>query len=602
MSGRFSNSTPPADRLVTMIRWARHGLSCLTIAACTLPGALIGDEAFFTDVTRQAGIDFTHESGKSGALYFAEMAGPGGALLDYDGDGDLDLYLVQGGPLDAEAEAEPVLDRLFRNDTKHSGTGPGALRFTDVTAASGIKAPGYGMAAAAGDYDGDGHVDLYVANLGANQLWRNRGDGTFEDKTAASGTAGDAWSSGALFFDADGDGALDLYVIEYVDFRLDNNIVCYATSSRRDYCGPQAYNPVSDHLYLSRGDGTFEDATTRLLTRYHPGSGLGAAAFDADGDGDVDLFVANDGEPNQLWLRQADGTYIDEALLAGVALNAAGQPEASMGVAVADPDHDGDLDLFITHLTAETNTFYENLGDGLFEDRSVESGLGAPSLPLTGFGTGWLDLDGDARLDLAVVNGAVRIQESLAGGDRNPLEQRHQLFRQRDRPGRLSFEDVSSRGGGRFAETSVGRGLLLGDLDNDGDTDLVLIPNHAPASVLRNRLDPKRWLGLSLVDRASPAAAVSGATVAIHTSDGRTISRRAAADGSYAASSDPRVHTAVPAGAEVTRVVVTWPGGARETFPAPTLGRYTTLRRGAGIAPGEKADPEPTAPAAQDSP
>ena len=406
------------------------------------------------------------------------------------------------------------------------------MRFVDITASSGIKASGYGMAAAAGDYDGDGHVDLYVANLGANQLWRNRGDGTFEDRTAASGTAGGTWSAGALFFDADGDGDLDLYVIEYVDFRFDNNIVCYATSSRRDYCGPQAFNPVPDRLFLNRGDGTFEDATTRLLSRYEPGSGLGAAAFDADGDGDLDLFVANDGEPNQLWLRRDDGTYVDEALLAGVALNAAGQPEASMGVAVGDPDHDGDWDLFITHLTAETNTFYENLGDGLFEDRSVESGLGAPSLPLTGFGTGWLDLDGDARLDLAVVNGAVRIQESLAASGTNPLEQRHQLFRQLrrgDGPGPLRFEEVSKRGGSRFAATSVGRGLLLGDLDDDGDTDLVLVPNDAPTSVLANRLDPERWLGVRLVEGegAKPRDAV-GATIAIETRNAGSLFRRAA--------------------------------------------------------------------------
>ncbi len=564
---------------------------------------------YFTEVAAQAGVDFVHDAGRSGQFYFPEMAGPGGALFDADGDGDLDLYLVQGGPLGPTVkEADRTGDRLFRNDTP-VGNRPASLRFTDITVASGIRASGYGMGAAAGDIDSDGDLDLYVANFGANQLWRNQGTDSqgmprFESVAEAGGTAGNAWSSGALFFDADHDGLLDLYVIDYVDFSYDNNVLCYASSSRRDYCGPQAFNPISDHLYRNLGAAEatserdvprFEDVTRHLLRDYRPGSGLGAAVFDADNDGDLDLYVANDGEANQLWLRQDDGTYLDEALFAGVAVNSNGSPEASMGIAVGDPDHDGDDDLFITHLTAETNTFYTNQGDGLFEDKSTLSGLGAPSLPWTGFGTAWLDLDGNGWLDLAVVNGAVRIQDALAArGDDYPLAQRNQLFLHRGlaSAGHPTFEEVSDQGGAAFGPArgdhreTIGRGLLVGDLDNDGDRDLVVIDNEGAAQVLRNDLDPVSWLGLRLLDGARDAY---GARVAIALGDGRVLWRRAGADGSYAASNDPRAVVSLTAGGTdtakavaVSGVTVLWPGGERESFPVPPSNQYSTLRRGAG--------------------
>ena len=557
------------------------------------------DGPYFTDVTLASGVDFVHRSGHSKQYDFPEIAGPGGALFDADGDGDLDLYLVQGGALRPGGEPAPrPSDRLYRNDTVTARAGETRLRFTDITETSGIRAPGYGMGAAAGDADGDGDLDLYVTNVGANQLWLNRGRGPaapirFEESAAASGVASEAWSVSAVFFDADGDGATDLYVVNYVDFSIENNIVCYAASSRRDYCGPQAYHPVADHLYRNLGNDDqgrprFADVTNRWLAGYRPGSGLGVAVLDAEGDGDLDVYVANDGEANQLWLRQSDDTFREEALFAGVAVNGEGKPEASMGIAVADPDADGDDDLFITHLSRETNTFYANLGNGLFEDRSVESGLGAPSLPMTGFGTAWLDLDGDGWLDLAVVDGAVRIQEALAArGDPYPLAQPNQLFHHLglDRTGRPHFAPVSARGGRAFTEPSISRGLLAGDLDGDGDTDLIIAENEGPPRVLRNNLDPAAWIGLRLVAHGRDAI---GARVAIRLAASagqptRTLWRHAAAGGSYASSSDPRALAALGRDRRVIEIEVHWPGGAVERFEPPAMNRYTTLVRGTGL-------------------
>ena len=570
-----------ADTIGDMKSWAPIVICLLALVR---PSHADEPAPYFTDTTRAWGVTWAHDAGRTGQFYFPEMAGPGGALFDADGDGDLDLYLVQSGRLGPDVSpADRAGDRLYLNDLRD-----GQPRFRDVTETSGLRANGYGTGVAVGDIEGDGDLDLYVLNHGPNQLWRNDGGSPprFTDITATSGTAGNAWSTSAAFFDGDGDGWLDLYVVDYVDFSFDNNITCYATSSRRDYCGPQAFNPIDDHIYRHRGqpDGRFEEVTRAWLKDYHPGSGLGVVVLDAENDGDLDLYIANDGEANQLWLRQADGTYTDDALFSGVAINRAGQPEASMGMAVADPDGDGDDDLFITHLSAETNTLYINVGEALFEDRSVESGLGAPSLPYTGFGTAWLDIDGDAWLDLAVVNGAVRIQESLAArGDDYPLDQANQLFRNRGATARgLAFEDVTARGGAGFTEPRVSRGLALGDIDNDGDSDLLIIDNEAAPRLLRNDLDPTRFLGLRLVDGKRDAAF---ARVAITLSDGRTLWRRAATDGSYASASDPRITVALAGDVTVKALSVRWADGTAEPFSTPPINRYTDLVRGQGGKP-----------------
>lgn len=602
-----STRTRPGKRLVRRGQLAGILVTAILITSST---ALAAEPPapYLHDVTTQTGLDFVHWNGRSGSFYFPEMTGYGAALFDADGDGDLDLYVVQGSllgegkTLDQATDPPPAgptppRDRLYRNDSETTDTGERLVRFTDVTEASGITATGYGMAVAVGDVDGDGRPDLYVANYGANQLWRNLGpDGNgvprFENITQGRAVADDSWSTSATFFDADGDGNLDLYVVNYVDFDLVRNPRCYATSSRQDYCGPSAFPAQADQLLRGKGDGTFVPITSSALTDYQAGKGLGVVAVDFDGDHRLDLYVANDGEPNQLWLNRgpaatvqddATVTFLDEALLAGVAVNRRGEPEASMGVAAADADGDGDTDLFITHLSAETNTFYVNDGTGLFDDRSIESGLGPPSMPFTGFGTGWLDLDHDGWLDLFVANGAVRILEARAqAGDDYPLDETNLLFRNL---GGGRFTDVTARGGSAFTLAEVSRGAAFGDLDNDGDTDVVLLNNHGPARVLRNEHEPgDQWLGLRLTDAQGRLAL--GSRVVFTRTDGRTLWRRTARDGSYASSSDPRIVLPLaesPSEGAKRALRVIWPDGTEERFAVPAAGRYHELRRGTGI-------------------
>ncbi|HEX9671601.1 MAG TPA: CRTAC1 family protein [Thermoanaerobaculia bacterium] len=552
----------------------------------------------FVDAAAASGLDFVHFNGMSGELYFPEMMGPGGALFDYDGDGDLDVYLVQGamlGPGKTPAQATmPPRGRLYRNDLRVAADGARTLRFTDVTEASGIDARANGMGVATGDFDNDGRLDLFLAHDGPDQLLRNRGDGTFEDVTARTGVSDPLWSVGASFFDFDRDGWLDLYVVNYVDFPLAKNPPCYAASSRRDYCGPADFPPAPDRLYRNRGKDAagrvaFEDVSARagIAGAAAPGPGLGVVAFDADRDGWQDLYVAEDGVANRLWMNRRDGTFRDEAPLAGAAVNRLGRPEGSMGVDAGDFDADGDEDLFMTHLDGETNTLYVNDGGGLFEDRTVESGLAQGSLPFTSFGTWWLDVENDGWLDLFIANGAVRIQETLARtGDPFPLAQTNQLYKNlgKEAAGRVRFAEATAEAGAVFGRPAVGRGAAFGDVDEDGDTDILVCNNNGPVRLLLNQAGSRNpWLGLRLLDRGGRDAL--GARVEVAREGAPALWRRAHSDGSYASASDPRVLVGLGAAPRVTGVRVLWPDGAAESFPPPALGRYTTLEQGTGRTP-----------------
>jgi hypothetical protein len=530
----------------------------------------------FVDVTPHSGPDFVHVNGAAGQLLLPEVIGPGGALFDYDNDGDLDLFAVQSGSLGARDSGFGIRgsrSRLYRNDL--SVTGHPRFKFTDVTSASGIVATGYGMGATTGDYDNDGWMDLYVTNLGSNQLFRNNGDGTFSDVTARTGTDDPRWSTAATFFDYDRDGWLDLFVVNYVNFRPEMKRGCFSAGSARDYCNPAVYDPVPDRLLHNNGNGTFTDVSTRAGIASSPARGLGVLASDINGDGWIDLYVANDGDANQLWINQrGSGAFKDEALLAGVAVNRMGQPQGSMGVDAGDIDRDGDEDLFVTNLDNEGNTLYLNLGGGVFEDRTTEFGLF--KLGFTGFGTRFVDYDNDGWLDLMVVNGAVRqLSSQRQSGDPYPLKQRSQLFHN-DR-GR-KFEDVSDTAGPPFSQLQVARGAATGDLDNDGDSDVVVFNNSGPLRVLLNESGHRRhWIGVRAVDGRYRRDALQARVELVGQ---RGAARRVQTDGSYGAAGDPRVMFGLGTESAAQTVRVYWPGRQPEEFRGLMADRYWILESG----------------------
>ncbi|KAA5539205.1 CRTAC1 family protein [Roseiconus nitratireducens] len=538
----------------------------------------------FDEVGRKSGLNFQHVSGRSLEYRFYEIVGSGAALFDFDGDGDLDIYLVQGHQWDSQSRPpvpqSPVpSDRLFRNDSPQ-GSSDGDLKFTDVTQSSGLAdATGYGQGVACGDYDNDGDVDLYVTNFGPNQLWRNNGDGTFTDVTKQSGAESERWSSSAAFLDFDRDGWFDLYVCNYVNYSFATDKPCFGANGTRDYCGPNSYQGEPDKLFRNDGHGHFIDVSAEAGIASHDGPGLGVVCADFNGDQWPDIYVTNDGMPNRLWMNRCNGSFEDSALLSGCAYNGIGAAEAGMGVDAADCDGDGDEDLFMAHLTNETNTLYLNDGRGGFSDRTNTANLGSNSQAMTGFGAGWIDYDNDGWLDVLVVNGTVKRENlAISGNDRFPRGQPNQLFRNQGG----TFAEISDQVDPAFRLAEMSRGLALGDIDNDGDTDFVVVNNEGRARLYRNQVGHTNpWLGLNLVD-ASGSRCQLGAVVRLQLENGRVIHRRVRRDGSYCSSHDARVLIGVPRDQNIHSVHVTWPDGTAERFAPPSPGRYTTLKQGSG--------------------
>jgi hypothetical protein len=542
-------------------------------------------QELFVDATQSSGIRFQHFNGRNGEFYYPEIIGSGVALLDYNNDGKLDILVLQGTPLgvgnQANAAKEPCAARLYRNDLVVNPDGTRNLKFTDVTETSGLCSHGYGMGVAVGDFNNDGCVDVFITHFGApNQLFKNNCDGTFTDVTKKAGVAGNGhWGASATFFDYDRDGLLDLYVANYVDYQIENNQKCYSSTSARDYCAPSAYKPVPGILYHNRGDGTFEDVSVKSGITRTFGAALGVMGIDLNGDGWPDIYVANDGNPNQLWINQKDGTFKNEADIRGSAVNADGVAEAGMGVDIADFDGNGTEDIFLTHLTREKSTLFVNRGEGYFEDRSVETGVAAPSIPFTGFGTAFFDYDNDGWLDIVAANGAVHLIEELkTPQDPYPLQQKKQLFHNL---GNGHFEETTAVAGSVFQLLEVGRGLAAGDLDNDGGTDLVINNNNGPLRVILNKVgSAKPWLGLRLVTGKRDAY---GARVEIKRQGAPTLWRRVRADGSYLSANDPRILVGLGEVTQIDSLTVYWPNGKNERFTIPALRQYTTLVQGTGL-------------------
>jgi hypothetical protein len=433
------------------------------------------------------------------------------------------------------------------------------------------------MGVAVGDINNDGWNDLYVTNLGSNQMFLNKGNGTFIDVTRESGTDDSRWSTSASFFDYDRDGWLDLMVVNYAEFSTRNSPACYANTTARDYCTPKVFRAPGNRLFHNLGNGKFAEVTAASGLDKEFGHGLGVVSADFNDDGWPDLYVANDGDPNQLWLNQKNGTFKNEALLAGASVNRDGKAEAGMGVDAADFDANGTDDLFITHLMDETNTLYTNLGEAVFEDRTRETGLGMPGRRFTGFGTSFFDYDNDGWLDLLVVNGAVQLLPDLIRkGDPFPLGQPNQLFRN---TGKGTFKEVIDQAGPNFQMLEVSRGAAFGDIDNDGDTDVLITNNNGPVRLLLNKAGNRnQWIGVRLVSKDG-GRDMLGAKIEIVSSNKPVLRRRVRTDGSYLSANDPRVLVGLGTGARVELVRVRWPDGTTAEFNNPPLNKYHTWSR-----------------------
>ena len=517
------------------------------------------DAQMLRDVTAEfRSLQFRHINGASGQKYFIEPLGSGIALFDFDNDAVLELYFVNGGALPGSPPfSTPPTNVLYRND----GT------FTDVTAEASVGDTGYGFGCCVGDYNNDGFRDLYVTNAGTNVLYENNGDGTFTDVTERAGVGGASLSTGCAFVDYDVDGWLDLYVVNYVQFSVEANPLC-SRLGIRTYCTPEALPAEADILYRNNGDGTFTDVTKSARIAESPGKGLGVVCGDIDNDGDVDIFVANDTTPNFLYLNNGDGTFTEDAFFAGVALSEEGRAYSGMGANLGDFDNDGYLDIVITNFQEQTNSLYHNAQDGFFTEVSFARGVGEKSLPYLAWGVDFVDFDNDGWLDLFVANG--HLDSNIAKFDAvGTYAQPNQLF-------------WNERGEnfGAFALTEPrvysSRGAAFGDIDNDGDVDIVVSNMNAAPTVLRNDGgNARRWLRLRLVGTHCNRDAI-GARATVVTGDLTQI-REVKSGSGYLSQNEPHLHFGLGDAEKVDALTVRWPCGRIETFHAVKANQVLVL-------------------------
>lgn len=523
------------------------------------------EEVWFEETALRRKVVFQHVAARERRFHFPEIMGAGAGLADVDADGDLDLYLVQSGDIVDGPAASPS-GKLLVN--RGDGT------FEDATASSGLeRSGGYGIGCAFADVDGDLDLDLYLSQLGQDRLYLNDGQGHFTDATSRSGIVESGWSSGAAFFDADADGDLDLYVANYVVWSLASDILCRSADDRRDYCQPLEYaQPERDALFINRGDGTFEDATERSGVGSKLGNGLGVTCGDFDGDRRADVFVANDMDANFLWLNRGNGTFEERGLLAGCAFNAMGHPEACMGVVAADADQDGDLDLFMTNYWGQKNTLYENLSGRGFRDVTVQSGLATPSLPFTAFGVGFEDFDHDGFEDIYVANGRVTYILPLVDPS-HPYAEPNQVFRGQ---GNMRWSELLPRGGTATPLVDSSRGTAFGDIDGDGDIDVIVTNNGGAPYVLEN-VATKRGHSVMFDVRDQRGRIALLARVSLRAGE-RTWYRQVMTAYSYASSNDARVHFGLGEVTRIDEVRVDYPDGTALVVARPEVDRLHVLR------------------------
>lgn len=538
-------------------------------ASAAPASASIVSGVWFADETDCVGLDFVHDNGGTGRRYMPEIMGSGGSALDYDGDGWVDLYFVQSGRVPGAAgsagrSGTPPVNRLYRN--------LGNSRFIDVTERAGAGDSGYGMGAVAADYDNDGDIDLYLINFGTDTLLRNDGDGTFTDVTRAAGIHSPLWGSSAAFLDADADGLLDLYVVNYVDFSVEQHIVCGAPSKGIEaYCHPDVYPMAPDVFFHQRADGTFVPATEEVGLTDITGKGLGVVVADVTGDELVDLYVANDSTPNFLFRNRGGGRFEEVGLVLGVAFNEDGRTEAGMGTDAGDVDGDGRLDLVVTNLAHETNTLYLASAGG-FSDHTRSSGLYQGSFLRVGFGADLADFDNDGDLDLLVTNGHI-IDNVELFDDAQSFAQPSQLFLN---DGAAHFSEITPQHLGDLSHPRVGRGTITLDFDRDGRLDVAISSNNDRARLFRNTHESDRnWLAFRLESGVGNRQALGG-RVTVEAGD-RAMVQEVKAGSSYQTSGEVWLHFGLAGAMSTEQVTVRWPSGTRQVLNNLPANRFYVL-------------------------
>lgn len=549
----------------------------------------------FSDVTSQAGIRFRHNSGAFGKKYLPETIGAGCAFLDYDNDGWQDILLVNSMDWPENKKRKSFL-ALYRNNK--DGT------FTDVTHQSGLGVEMYGIGVAVADYDNDGNGDIYITCVGPNRLFRNLGNGRFVDVTAKAGVGDPGFSTSAAWFDYDHDGKLDLFVGNYVEWSVQTDQFCTLDSKNKSYCTPQSYKGQSAVLYRNRGNGTFENVTERAGLSDPAGKTLGVALLDFDTDGWLDLFVANDTEPNKLYRNNRNGTFTDNAVVAGVAFSEAGTARAGMGVDAADYDGSGQQSVVIGNFTNESMALYHNDGSGLFTDEAPTSGIGKMSAQSLTFACFFFDYDLDGLLDIFAANGHVSDDISVVQPTVKYAQPPH-LFHNK---GRKKFEEVTGKLGRALNRAIVGRGAAYGDFDNDGDLDLLIMTNNGPARLLRNEnANQNDLLRVRTVGAKANRDGI-GARVSVKTAKGRKMNLMVRTGSSYCSQSELPLTFGLgkPEEGATLTLEITWPGGQKETVANIKPNLFVTVQEGKGVTASEpivfvRAAPQPS-PQAQQTP